>query len=110
MKGDPIESGTFTGYIDGKYKITVTLEAYPVSRLGFQTVTGSYYYDKNEKRTPITLKGDYTLENETLTLTEYYEDGTPNCTISAVKVPQGFRGTFTDTKGKEMSFFISPSY
>jgi uncharacterized membrane protein YhaH (DUF805 family)/RNA polymerase subunit RPABC4/transcription elongation factor Spt4 len=110
MKGDPIESGTFSGYIDGKYKITVTLEAYPVSRQGFQTVTGSYYYDKNGKGTPITLEGDYTLENETLTLTEYYEDGTPNCTISAVKVPQGFRGTFTDTKGKEMSFFISPSY
>lgn len=110
IKGDPITSGTFTGYIDGKYKITVTLEAYPVSRLGFQTVTGSYYYDKNGKGNSITLHGDYTLENKTLTLTGYCEDDTPNGTISAVKVPQGFKGTFTDTKGKEMSFFISHSY
>ena len=105
---EPIESGTFSGYIDGKYAVTFELMATDINKTGSQIVNGSYYYDKNGEENSISIDGYYDLESETLELTEYYEDGTPNSTISAVKVPQGFRGTFTTPEGKEMDFFIAP--
>ena len=76
----------------------------------FPEIAKQWDYDKNGKENSITVKGRYNTTSEELNLTEYYEDGTPNCRISAVKVPQGFRGTFTTTDGKEMDFFIAPDY
>lgn len=104
-----MSSGPFSGYINGKYAVSFSL-SFDEEYKGMQDVSGSYYYDKNGKENSITVKGRYNTTSEELNLTEYYEDGTPNCRISAVKVPQGFRGTFTTTDGKEMDFFIAPDY
>lgn len=104
-----MSSGPFSGYINGKYAVSFSL-SFDEEYKGMQDVIGSYYYDKNGKENSITVKGRYNTTSEELNLTEYYEDGTPNCRISAVKVPQGFRGTFTTTDGKEMDFFIAPDY
>lgn len=104
---EPMESGDFSGYIGGQYAVTFTLFFDDVYK-GTQEVNGSYYYDKNGEENTITLKGNYNIWSGNLNLTEYAADGTPNCTISAVKVPQGFRGTFTTPEGKEMDFFIAP--
>ena len=107
--GEMTASASFSGYINGKYAVSFSL-SFDEEYKGMQDVSGSYYYDKNGKENSIIVKGRYNTMSEELNLTEYYKDGTPNCRISAVKVPQGFRGTFTTTDGKEMDFFISPDY
>ena len=106
--GEPLESGDFYGCIDGKYECTFTLSFDETDENGIQIVTGIYYYNDKGPENSIILAGHYSLIDEELNLTEYYEDGTPNCTISAIKVHQGFRGTFTTPKGKKMEFFITP--
>lgn len=105
---ESMESGNFQGYIDGKYECTFDLSFDEADKDGIQVVKGTYYYNKKGSENSIIVKGYYSLENEELNLTEYYNDGTPNCTISALKVPQGFRGTFTTPNGKEMEFYIAP--
>ena len=102
-----MESGSFHGYIDGKHECIFNLSASDVNENGIQEITGKYYYTKNGPENSIIIEGYYSLGEEELELTEYFEDGTPNCTISAVKVPQGFRGTFSTPDGKEMEFFMS---
>lgn len=104
-----MESGEFCGYINGEYAVTLNL-IFDDHYKGTQEVNGYYYYNKNGSENTIILKGDYNIWSGELNLTEYTADGTPNGTFSAVKVPQGFRGIFTDMKGKEMSFFVSPLY
>ena len=102
-----MESGSFHGYIDGKHECIFNLSASDVNENGIQEITGKYYYTKNGPENSIIIEGYYSFGEEELELTEYFEDGTPNCTISAVKVPQGFRGTFSTPDGKEMEFFMS---
>ena len=110
FEGEPMESGYFEGYIDGKYQCTFNLSFGIVTEDGIQAVKGTYYYNSKGANNTIIVEGNYSLINNELNLTEYFKDGTPNCTISAVNVPQGFRGTFTTPNGKEMDFFISPLY
>ena len=101
-------SGNFHGYIAGKYECTFTLSFNETDEDGILVVSGIYYYNNKGPENSIIVEGSYSLADGELNLTEYYEDGTPNCTISAIKVPQGFRGTFTTPDGKEMDFFIAP--
>lgn len=101
MKG----TKNYHGYINKNLEVTVTL-TFEKPNKGIQEVYGYYYYHKNGEN-HIILKGNYNPSTQRLNLTEYYDDGTPNCKISALKESEGFNGKFTTPQGKEMTFSIS---
>jgi len=97
LDGDPDESVTLEGSIDGE----------PISmELGFwgDQVKGCYYYDKNGPNSKLILTG--TKKNRVIDLLEKDENGKTTGHFSGELVDAIFSGTFTNSKGRKLNFFL----
>ena len=84
---------TYHGQIQGNIRCEFDLYFEPAAEGQQQEVRGSYNYPKQGGR-PITVHGWYDPATGDLSLTEYYDDGTPNASMRVSRTEEGFQGWF----------------
>ena len=83
----------YHGQIQGNIRCEFDLYFEPAAEGQQQEVRGSYNYPKQGGR-PITVHGWYDPATGDLSLTEYYDDGTPNASMRVSRTEEGFQGWF----------------
>lgn len=91
--------GTYSGYLDGIYDITLTL-----NHADDRTVSGSYYYG-NGRNGSLDLEGY--VSDDVLYLSESDSRGRQTATWECTKYDETIHGTMTTSDGKSFSVYLT---